>query len=174
MQLMMTTLMNSMLNFIQVKNKYSYVQIVAIIKASECVGRGAFRLCKKGTKFCAWMQGIPDFFEWIHICLAYDVFKDTYKIYKNGEKVESGSWSENPNVLKFHEFSKILNVNYFSQSDQMVFLYLVRIRTMQEGVMTGQFNVLILPKETTRNFGLIQETIIFWSYFPIQHLECFP
>ena len=44
------------------------------------------------------MQGIPDFFEWIHICLAYDVFKDTYKIYKNGEKVESGSWSENPNV----------------------------------------------------------------------------
>lgn len=64
-------------------------------------GRGAFRLCKKGTKFCAWMQGIPDFFEWIHICLAYDVFKDTYKIYKNGEKMESGSWSENPNVLSF-------------------------------------------------------------------------
>ena len=47
------------------------------------------------------MQGIPDFFEWIHICLAYDVFKDTYKIYKNGEKVESGSWSENPNVCNF-------------------------------------------------------------------------
>ena len=65
---------------------------------SNFIGRGAFRLCKKGTKFCAWMQGIPDFFEWIHICLAYDVFKDTYKIYKNGEKVESGSWSENPNV----------------------------------------------------------------------------
>ena len=99
-------------------------------KASECVGRGAFRLCKKGTKFCAWMQGIPDFFEWIHICLAYDVFKDTYKIYKNGEKMESGSWSENPNVLKFHEFSKILNVTYLSLSDLMVFLYLVRIRTM--------------------------------------------
>ena len=80
------------------KQIYSSVQNIAIIKASEYVGRGAFRLCKKGTKFCAWMQGIPDFFEWIHICLAYDVFKDTYKIYKNGEKMESGSWSENPNV----------------------------------------------------------------------------
>ena len=30
--------------------------------------------------------------------LAYDVFKDTYKIYADGEKLESGSWSENPNV----------------------------------------------------------------------------
>merc|ERR550532_299711 len=64
------------------------------------LGRGAFRLCKKGTKFCAWMQGIPDFFEWIHICLAYDVYKDTFKIYADGEKVESGSWSENPNLVR--------------------------------------------------------------------------
>ena len=32
--------------------------------------------------------------------LAYDVFKDTYKIYADGEKVVSGSWSENPNVSK--------------------------------------------------------------------------
>ena len=32
--------------------------------------------------------------------MAYDVFKDTYKIYADGEKVVSGSWSENPNVSK--------------------------------------------------------------------------
>ena len=65
------------------------------------------------------MQGIPDFYKWKHICkfkhllcnnypepgvtysllgLAYDVFKDTFKIYADGVKVESGSWSENPNV----------------------------------------------------------------------------
>ena len=28
------------------------------------------------------------------------MFKDTYKIYADGEKVVSGSWSENPNVSK--------------------------------------------------------------------------
>ena len=65
------------------------------------------------------MQGIPDFYKWKHICkfscllcnhypvpavtysllgLAYDVLKDTFKIYADGVKVESGSWSENPNV----------------------------------------------------------------------------
>ena len=31
-------------------------------------GRKSFRLCKKGTKFCAWVPGIPDFYEWMHLC----------------------------------------------------------------------------------------------------------
>ena len=38
--------------------------------------------------------------------MAYDVFKDTYKIYADGEKVVSGSWSENPNVSKNKRVNK--------------------------------------------------------------------
>ena len=35
---------------------------------SNVSGRKSFRLCKKGTKFCAWVPGIPDFYEWMHLC----------------------------------------------------------------------------------------------------------
>ena len=30
--------------------------------------------------------------------LLYDGMKDQYKVFSNGEKVESGSWSDNPHV----------------------------------------------------------------------------
>ena len=79
------------------------------------LGRKAYRFCKKGTKFCAWNQGLPDFHTWKHFCktllklnlylsyitlkgLTYDAWKDTYKVYVDGEKMDSGSWSDNPNV----------------------------------------------------------------------------
>ena len=39
--------------------------------------------------------------------LTYDVFKDTFKVYADGEKVESGSWSDNPNVKSENQRWKI-------------------------------------------------------------------
>ena len=32
---------------------------------------------------------------WRHLCLTYDGFRDAYKLYVDGEKVESGSWAGN-------------------------------------------------------------------------------
>jgi len=57
------------------------------------LGRKAFRFCKKGTKFCGWHREMPPFYSWRHICLTYDGAKDLYKVFVDGEKVESGSWS---------------------------------------------------------------------------------
>ena len=28
------------------------------------LGRGAFRLCKRGTKYCGWDRTMPDFYKW--------------------------------------------------------------------------------------------------------------
>lgn len=36
------------------------------------LGRKAFRLCKRGTKFCAWHRQMPNFYQWTHICGTYD------------------------------------------------------------------------------------------------------
>ena len=45
--------------------------------------------------------------------LAYDVYKDTFKIYADGVKVESGSWSENPNVIKIGRKNLFLTIGSF-------------------------------------------------------------
>ena len=61
------------------------------------LGRLAFRLCKPGTQYCGYHREMPDFYEWRHVCVTYDGYKDLFKVFVNGEKVESGSWSgENP------------------------------------------------------------------------------
>jgi len=36
---------------------------------------------------------MPDFFEWRFVCIVYDAYKDMFKVYANGEKVESGSFA---------------------------------------------------------------------------------
>jgi len=64
------------------------------------LGRRAFRGCKKGTKFCGWHRDMPGFYQWRHICVTYDAIKDQYKTYADGEKVESGSWSDNPHLVE--------------------------------------------------------------------------
>lgn len=61
------------------------------------LGRGAFRFCKRGTKYCGWHREMPAFYLWRHICLLYDGAKDLYKIFVDGVKTESGSWAgDNP------------------------------------------------------------------------------
>jgi len=64
------------------------------------LGRRAFRGCKKGTKFCGWHRDMPDFYQWRHMCLTYNAMKDQYKTYAEGEKIESGSWSDNPFLVE--------------------------------------------------------------------------
>ncbi|XP_023337222.1 uncharacterized protein LOC111708162 isoform X2 [Eurytemora carolleeae] len=53
----------------------------------------AFRGCKRNTKYCAWHNDMPDFYQWRHICLAYDGYKDLYKLFVDGIKITSGSWT---------------------------------------------------------------------------------
>ena len=77
------------------------------------LGRRAFRACKKGTKFCGWDRHMPAFHHWQHLCkfsfvpckhhfsrllsgLLYNAMKNQYKVISDGEKVDSGSWSDNP------------------------------------------------------------------------------
>ena len=57
------------------------------------LGRGAFRVCKRGTKYCSWHREMPPFRFWRHICLTYDAFRDVYKLYVDGEKLDSGSFA---------------------------------------------------------------------------------
>ena len=57
------------------------------------LGRQAWRLCKRGTKYCGWHREMPEFYEWRHMCLTYDGFKDLYKVFVDGVKIESGSWT---------------------------------------------------------------------------------
>jgi len=57
------------------------------------LGRSAFRVCKIGTKYCSWHYELPPFNFWRHICLTYDAFRDVYKLYVDGEKVDSGSFA---------------------------------------------------------------------------------
>ena len=52
------------------------------------LGRGAFRMCKRGTKYCSWHREMPPFRFWRHICITYDAFRDQYKLYVDGEKVD--------------------------------------------------------------------------------------
>ena len=57
------------------------------------LGRQAWRLCKRGTKYCGWHREMPEFYEWRHMCLTYDGFKDLYKVFVDGVKIESGEWT---------------------------------------------------------------------------------
>ena len=57
------------------------------------LGRQAFRVCKRGSKYCAWYRNMPDYYHWHLICLTYDGMKDLYKLNVDGKKVESGSWA---------------------------------------------------------------------------------
>lgn len=57
------------------------------------LGRQAFRICKKGTKYCAWHREMPDFKQWRSSCVTYDHFRDSYKLYIDGVQVESGTWA---------------------------------------------------------------------------------
>ena len=34
------------------------------------LGRQAFRICKKGTKYCAWHREMPDFKQWRSTCVV--------------------------------------------------------------------------------------------------------
>ena len=45
---------------------------------------------------------IPSFYTAIlfrHMCIAYDAGKDLYKLFADGEKVESGSWAGDNQVV---------------------------------------------------------------------------
>lgn len=57
------------------------------------LGRSAFRVCKRGTKYCAWHRQMPPYFKWRFMCITYDAFRDVFKLYMDGEKVESGSFA---------------------------------------------------------------------------------
>ena len=52
-----------------------------------------FRTCKRGTKYCGWHREMPPFDYWRHTCISYDHFRDSYKLYVDGVKVDSGSFS---------------------------------------------------------------------------------
>ena len=150
------------------------------------LGRSAFRGCKKGTKFCAWHKSFPNFYQWRHICkdiivkyifykvyggLAYDVYKDTFKIYADGEKVESGSWSENPNVIKMNEkvqFKIDISIQLVRPNGLLV------IGQDQDNVGGGfDRSVFILRNCLPRCFIIIQKTILLWLREPDERLECF-
>ena len=34
------------------------------------LGRSAFRVCKKGTKYCAWHREMPEFSRWMMMCIV--------------------------------------------------------------------------------------------------------
>jgi hypothetical protein len=34
------------------------------------LGRAAYRVCKIGTKFCAWHNELPPFYTWRHMCIV--------------------------------------------------------------------------------------------------------
>ena len=57
------------------------------------LGRSAFRVCKRGTKYCSWHREMPPFRFWRHICITYDAFRDVFKLYVDGEKLDSGSFA---------------------------------------------------------------------------------
>lgn len=75
------------------------------------LGRLAFRMCKRGTQYCGYHREMPDYYEWRHICVTYDGFKDIYKVFIDGEKVESGSWSGEKTV----DLVRSKGVNYLGQ-----------------------------------------------------------
>ena len=52
-----------------------------------------FRTCKRGTKYCGWHREMPPFNWWRHICITFDHFRDSYKLYVDGVKVESGAFT---------------------------------------------------------------------------------
>ena len=62
------------------------------------LGRAAFRTCKRGTKYCGWHREMPPFNFWRHICITYDHFRDSYKLYVDGVKVESGAFAGDNSV----------------------------------------------------------------------------
>ena len=51
------------------------------------------RTCKRGTKYCGWHREMPPFNWWRHICITFDHFRDSYKLYVDGVKVESGAFT---------------------------------------------------------------------------------
>ena len=57
------------------------------------LGRKAFRICKRNTRYCAWHYEMPDLYIWRSACVTYDGYKDLYKLYIDGVKVESGPFS---------------------------------------------------------------------------------
>ena len=57
-----------------------------------------FRTCKRGTKYCGWHREMPPFNFWRHICITYDHFRDSYKLYVDGVKVESGAFAGDNSV----------------------------------------------------------------------------
>ena len=56
------------------------------------LGRKAFRICKRNTRYCAWHYEMPDLYIWRSACVTYDGYKDLYKLYIDGVKVESGQY----------------------------------------------------------------------------------
>ena len=54
---------------------------------------------------------MPDYYQWRHICVTYDGFKDIYKVFIDGEKVESGSWSGEKQV----DLVRSKGVNYLGK-----------------------------------------------------------
>ena len=52
-----------------------------------------YRSCKRGTKYCGWHREMPPFNWWRHICITYDHFRDSFKLYVDGVKVDSGSFA---------------------------------------------------------------------------------
>ena len=54
--------------------------------------------CKRGTKYCGWHREMPPFNFWRHICITYDHFRDSYKLYVDGVKVESGAFAGDNSV----------------------------------------------------------------------------
>ncbi|XP_023331567.1 uncharacterized protein LOC111703755 [Eurytemora carolleeae] len=62
------------------------------------LGRSAFRACKIGTKFCAWHYEMPQYYIWRHTCLTYDAYRDTWKLFVDGEKIDSGAFANDRRV----------------------------------------------------------------------------
>ena len=73
-----------------------------------------------------------------HSGLTYDAMKDQYKTYADGEKIESGAWSDNPFVSCFHIDLCIFELIMCSWLDLMELRYSARIKIILGEDLTGK------------------------------------
>jgi hypothetical protein len=48
----------------------SFMISMIYVCAEYHLGRAAYRVCKIGTKFCAWHNELPPFYTWRHMCIV--------------------------------------------------------------------------------------------------------
>ena len=104
---------------------------------NSVVGTGICQPFTIGSTFVSWHSSLGCFFKIIFPGLLYDAMKDQYKVISDGEKVESGSWSDSPYVLRPF-FPNKIQKHIFSWLTQMVSSSLDRTKMSWRVVTTGE------------------------------------